>query len=236
MAPDGVQFEPIFRAEFDLNFGLLSRKRLYLFANNEFWIQRSSAAGVDRRDPANDDFNQREFDLNVGVAWKVIAQLELRASAYALNNLNRGGSATKDPSETLPGGYQDGVQLEGRYYFPSANIYDLGRLSFIGIGYYPSQTLVGGDGNGFHPGFFARASGSYNMPRLRSYLFGDARFIAEKQVSPRLLTFDAGWAARPFPRLDNLEFRAGNELTADVMANTTRNLTYGAIRLSFSTR
>jgi hypothetical protein len=207
MAPDGVPFEPIFRSEFNLNFGLLSRKRLYLFVENEFWVQRSSAAGLNPRDPANDDISQREFDLNAGLAWNVFDRFELRTSAYALNNLNRGGAVAKDPSKTFPAGYQDGIQLEGRYYFPSANIYDLGRLSFLGIGYYPSQTLIGGDGTGFHPGMFARASASYNIPKLRSYLFGDARFIAEKQVSMKLITFNAGLAMRPFSRLDNLEFR-----------------------------
>lgn len=235
VAPNGVAFNPIFMSKFNLNLGLLSRKRIYLFLENEFWIQRSTAAGRPD-DPETNDVSEREFNINAGLAWNVFSRFELRASAYGLNNLNRGGSATTDPSKVTPSGYQDGVQLEARYYFHSANIYDLGRVSFIAIGYYPSQTLVGGDGVGFHPGVFARAYATYGIPRLRSFLYGDARFIAQEQVSPRLITFDAGLAARPFQRFENLELRLGNELTADVKANTARDLVYGAIRLNFSTR
>ena len=96
--------------------------------------------------------------------------------------------------------------------------------------------MIGGNGIGFHPGLFARAYASFDIPKLRSYVYGDAIFIGERIASPRLITFDAGLAARPFPTLENLEFRVGNELTADVQDDTTRNLPYGAIRINFSTR
>jgi hypothetical protein len=48
--------------------------------------------------------------------------LELRASAYALNNFNRGLSLAR------PDGYKDGVKIENRYYFGSGDIYDVGTL------------------------------------------------------------------------------------------------------------
>ena len=236
MAPNGVQFDPIFKSDFNVNVGILSKKKLYLFVDNEFWVQRASAAGPTVLDPANNDFSQREYNFHSGLAWNVFSRFEVRGSVYALNNLNRGGSAAKPPSKTFPSGYQDGTQVELRYYLDQANIYDLGRLGFVSIGYYPSQTLIGGDGVGFHPGFFARAHGSYGIPKLRSYLYGDGKFIAQKSFTARLITFDAGWATRPFSRFENLEFRLGNELTTDVEADTTRDLTYGAIRINFSTR
>ena len=239
VAPNGVQFDPIFRLDTNFNVGILSKKKLYLFFENDFWVQRASSAGVTGLDPPNNDVSQREFDLNGGLAWNVFSRFELRASAYGLNNLNRAGSpgtSGRDPSKTQPTGYRDGTQVELRYYLNDAHPYDPGRLSFVGIGLYPANTLIGGDGVSFHPGFFARACGSYDIPKFRSYLYGDAKFIAEKPATARLIIFDAGLAARPFSRMDNLEFRIGNELTADVEANTTRDLAYGAVRLNFSTR
>ncbi len=228
IAPNGVKFDPLFMSDFNLNVGLLSRKKVYLFIDSQFWVQRANAAGGARQDRITNDVSQREFDINAGLAWNFFSRLELRVSAYALNNLNRGSS------QAQPSGFQDGVQQEVRYYLRSDDIYDSGHLSFLGIGYYPSQTLVGGNGDGFHPGLFARAYGSYDVPKLRSYIYGDARFIAQKPVSPRLVTLDVGLATRPFSRINNLEFRIGNEFTADIDANTMHDLTYGSIRLNFS--
>lgn len=239
MAPNGVSFDPIFKLDVDFNLGILSNKKLYLFLENEFWVQRAAAAGTAEGDPTNSDISQRELDINSGLAWNVFGRFEVRASAYALNNLNRGGSpgtSGREPSETQPSGYRDGTQVELRYYLDNARMYDLGRLGFVGIGLYPANTLIGGDGFNFRPKLFARAYASYNISKIRTYLYGDVRFITEKPVSPRLITFDAGLAARPFRHIDSLEFRIGNELTADVQANTTRDLAYGAIRLNFSTR
>jgi hypothetical protein len=239
VAANGVQFDPIFRLDTNFNVGILSKKKLYLFLENEFWVQRATAAGVTDLDAANADVSQREFDFHGGVAWNVFGRFELRASAYGLNNLNRAGSpgtSGRDPSKTQGTGYRDGTQVELRYYLDNSHMYDPGRLSFVGIGLYPADTLIGGDGVSFHPGFFARAYATYSIPKFRSYLYGDARFIAQKPASARLIIFDTGLAARPFSRMDNLEFRIGNELTADVEANTTRDLAYGAVRLNFSTR
>ncbi len=234
MGPNGVAFNPIFMTDLDLNIGFLSRKRVYLFLESEFWVQRASA-GV-RGEPENRDLNQREYDIVAGLAWNVFNRFELRVSAYALNNLNRGGSQSKAVSETLPSGYQDGLQVEGRYNFRSENDYDVGRLSYIGLGYYTSQTLIGGDGEGFHPSFYAHAYGSYYIPSLRTYIYGDGQLIGEKQESLRLVVIDAGLAVRPLRRFENLEFRLGNEVTADLDAETTRDLFYGGVRINFSTR
>ena len=236
MAPNGVEFDPILMSDLTLNFGLLPRKKLYLFTENRFWVQESSDRGLGVDDPATDDFSHREYDLTVGFGWNVWNRFEIRGSAYSMNNLNRGGAENKGVSQRLPSGYQDGVLGELRYYFPSENIYDIGRESFIAVGYFPSQSMIGGRGVGFHPGLFARARGAFEIPRLRSYVYGDATFIGEEAGSPRLITFDAGWAARPFSRFENLEFRIGNEVIADVEDDTTRYLPYGAIRINFSTR
>jgi hypothetical protein len=229
MAPNGVPFDPLFMSDLNFNLGLLPKKKLYFFLEGEFWAQRASA-GITNPDQGRYDFSKREVDFNIGIAWNFFNRFEIRATAYALNNLNRGTSKTR------PFGFQDGVQSEARYYFKSENNYDIGRLGFVGIGYYATQTLIGGDGMGFRPGLSARAYETYNIPALRSYFYGDGRLIAERPATVRLLTLDAGIATRPFAHGQNFELRVGNEVTADVQANTTRDLTYGAIRINFSSR
>ena len=114
MAPNGVPFRPVFFSELNLNIGLLSRKRLYLFTEDTFWAQRASAA-VTNSHQGSFDFSKREVDLHVGFAWNVFDRFELRASYYALNNLNRG------TSEIRGTGLKDGTQVEGRYYFGPAD-------------------------------------------------------------------------------------------------------------------
>lgn len=69
-----------------------------------------------------------------------------------------------------------------------------------------------------------------------SYVYGTGTFIAERDNSFRLMILNGGVAFRPFHDFANLEFRVGNELTRDFRAESTRNLTYGAIRINFSTR
>jgi hypothetical protein len=112
---------------------------------------------------------------------------------YALSDLNRGLSLA------TPFGFKDGILIENRYYFGSADKYDVGRLSFVSLGYYPTKSLVGGNGEDFHPGLFARAYLTYDLPFLNSYLYGDAKYTAEGAVKPRLLEFDTGWAFWPAP-------------------------------------
>ena len=162
MAPNGVPFKPLFGLNIDFNVGLLPHKELYLFAENEFWTQKA-APGITNPSQGQFDFSKREYDLNLGLAWNYWNSLELRAFAYAQNNLNRGVSLAS------PYGYQDGVGIENRYYFGYADIYDLGRLSFVSIGYYPSKSMVTGDGLGFKPGVFARAYVTYDIPVILSY-------------------------------------------------------------------
>jgi len=121
MAPNGVLFEPLFVTSVDLNIGLLPNKKLYLFTDSRFWMQEPGL-GITNSNQGSFDFSKREFDFNAGLAWNYFDRLELRASAYSAGNLNRGLSLTS------PSGFTDGVLLENRYYFGSANIYDVSRL------------------------------------------------------------------------------------------------------------
>jgi len=226
MAPNGVPFNPFFGLNLDFNVGLLPHKELYFFAENQFWTQKPGA-GITNPSQGQFDFSKREYDLELGLAWNYWNSFELRGSAYALNNLNRGASLAS------PYGFQDGVGVENRYYFGNADIYDVGKLSFVSLGYYPTKSLVGGDGSTFKPGLFAEAYCTYDIPAILSYAFIDGKLTAEAGVNPRLLEMDAGIAIRPCSRFQNFEIRLGDDLIGDVKAGTTRNLVYGSIRFAF---
>ena len=228
MAPNGVSFRPIFALTDDLNLGLLQHKELYLFTQGTFWGQHSGG-GVTR---SSVDFSKRELDSEVGLAWNYIDLLELRASGYALNNLNRG------LSKTSASGGKQGVKLENRYYLNAPDPYDVGRLSFISLGYIPTENLVGGNGASFRPGLFERMylAGDIPISWLSSYLYVDQQITGQSGASPRLIDTDIGWAVRPLAGFQNLELRIGYDLATDVQKHTARNVVYGAIRLAFDPR
>lgn len=230
VAPNGVPFNPLFALDLQLNVGLLPKKKLYIFVDNGFWAQRATA-GVTNQNQGALDFSKREDDVDFGLAWNLFNSLELRAWAYGLNNLNRGWSATK------PSGFSDGAVVEARYYFRTADIYDLGRLNFVGLGYYPTTNsqLVGGSGQDFHPGLSARAYLTTDLPLgwFPSYAYADAKVTSEQSMTPRLFEADVGLALRPFTGFKNLEFRLGDDVTRDLRVNTTRNLVYSAVRIEY---
>ena len=220
MAPNGVPYKPLLALDSDFNLGLLSNKELYLFSESRLWTQRPAGRS---------GFGLRDLDAHLGVAWGYLDGLEFRASAYAFSNLDRG----LDPNK--PFGFKDGFEVENRYYFGSADIYDVGRLSFIGLGYRPTKDLVGGNGQGFSAGAFAHAYLTQDLPVpwFPTYAYGDLRLDAERPATPRLLETDLGVAVRPFSGMPNLELRVGYDRTDDVRVNVARNLVYGAVRLAF---
>lgn len=152
----------------------------------------------------------------------------MRASGYALNNLNRGVSTNNGS------GGKQGVKLENRYYFEATDPYDVGRLSFVSLGYIPTENLVGGDGASFRPGLFGRMYLAGDLPLwFSSYLYAGQQITDRNGATPRLIDTDIGWALRPLAGFQNLELRVGYDLIADVQKHTARNVVYGAIRLAF---
>jgi hypothetical protein len=223
VAPSGFVYNPLATLDLDFNVSLLPEKRLYLWALSNFWAQRATAGqthGVW-------DYTKREYDLTVGGAYFWESGFEARIFGYALSNLNRG------VSNTVPQNYCDGFGVEARYYLPGVDIYDVSRLGFLSIGYLPSKTLIGGNGDDFRPGFFARAYLTCDLNVMHSYVYCDTQLTCESAILARLIFLDAGVATRPFESLPGLELRAGGTDTLDVQVNNNRGLGYFAVRLLF---
>jgi hypothetical protein len=232
IAPNGVEYTPLFQTEMHFNLWLWRRARLYAFTDLIFWAQRA-APGITNPSQGPLDFSKRQFDLTAGVAWNYTGRWEARAMAYSYNNLNRGQSAVE------PAGYNDGVGIENRYYLNSVYDalgtadFDLARAAFVSVGYYPSKDMVDAQGNTFKPGFFARAYLILDVVDEICYLYLDAELINRNTTIPKLLDLDFGVAFRPFPELRRWEFRIGSAEMIDLQFNEIEYSAYGAIRFVF---
>jgi hypothetical protein len=232
VAPNGLEFKPLFSLELDFNFWLWRPARVYAFADSQFWGQRA-APGVTNPTQGAFDFSKREFDLSGGLAWNYYGRLEARAFAYSSNNLNRGYSAWQ------PSGYNDGVGIENRCYLNATyaalgtESYDVDRASFVSVGFFPTKEMVDNGGNVFKPGPFARAYVVWDLLGPRCYLYGDVELIATRSCTPELLSLDAGGAARPFDAWPRLEFRVGTDEMFDPRSSDSEPGVYGAVRFTY---
>lgn len=232
VAPNGLEFSPLFTLDLNLNAWLWREQCLYLFCDTRFWGQKA-APGITNPSQGVFDFSKREFDLDLGLAWNYYDNLEARFFAYSFNNLNRGSSSTQ------PSGYNDGVGLEQRWYvggtYPELGSegFDVARATFLSAGFYPTKDMVDADGNVFKPGPFARAYLTLDLIDERWYLFVDAQAIAKQSLVVKILYADAGTAFRPFTRAHHVEFRIGSENKYDPQAHELETNFYGAVRLIF---
>lgn len=226
MAPNGLTYYPLGSLFADINIGILPQKRLYIFGQSVFWVQKPTS-GVTNGDQGNLDFSKRQMDLTLGAAWRYYGPLEFRAFAFSFSNLNRGFDLN------VPARYNDGFGIENRYYIFKSNAYDLPRLNFLSIGYMPTKEITGLDGNFFKPGFFARAYLTYEFVPRRYYVYADSQLICQQFAEPKLLFFDDGFAARPFDKLTGLEFRLGVTNTVDVQVHRDLTLVYALFQVLF---
>jgi hypothetical protein len=177
--------------------------------------------------------SKRQFDLSGGAAWNYVGPWEARVFGYTQNNLNRGNNLV------TPAGFVDGFGLENRYYVAPEYArlgqagFDVARATFLSFGYYPTKDMVGNDGRTFKPGMFLRGYLTYDLWESRCYAFGDVAYISKRSFDPKLLLFDVGLAARPFPRCRQFELRLGAENTADLQVGNVFNLWYVSLRYLF---
>jgi hypothetical protein len=231
IAPNGLEYNALFAIDFDFNMMLCREHNIYLFSDAQFWGQKA-APGITNAHQGAFDFSKREFDFNAGVAWNYAGLLEARAFAYSFNNLNRGTSMT------TPGGYADGFGLENRLYLSrnyadlGTDNFDIGRASFLSVGYFPTKDMVNADGDVFRPGPFVRAYLTVDLGSPQYYLYADAQFIASRNFAPEVFKGDAGICIRPFVNVPRLEFRFGSSQLYDLHHEWETSL-YGQIRYLF---
>jgi hypothetical protein len=225
MAPNGVIFHPDYGVNLDFNIWLCPELGLYLFDQSAFWMGTTHEL----------NFTKREFDMNIGVAWNWYGQFEARAYGYSYNNLNRGVNLAN------PYGYNDGFAMENRYYLNpiykalGTSDYDQARATFLSIGWMPTKSLTGADGDTFHPGLFARAYLTCNLVKECAYAYADVTFYTQQEPSfaGKLLDSDTGVAVRPCHQIPRLEFRVGCLDIYDVQVGNARPVGYFSIRYIF---
>ncbi len=231
-APNGEEYHPNFSMDLDINWWIWRSHRLYAFADMSFWGEKGEYGVTNARDGFFGT-SKREFDLSGGAAWNYAGPWEVRAFGYSMSNLNRGTSLV------TPYGLDDGFGVENRYYLSPEYAklgqpgFDVARATFLSFGYYPSKTMTGNDGQPFKPGLLLRAYLVRDLWDWPCYAFGDATFIGESSLQPKLLIFDVGLAARPFKSCQQLEFRLGAENTADFQVGNVQNLWYASFRYIF---
>jgi hypothetical protein len=223
MAPNGVPYDPLFALDLLLNVALTEDREFYLFVKSRFWAQKPGE-GITNRKQGNFDFSKRQFDLDGGLAWNFYGRMEARAFFYSFNNLNRG------ENHVQPRGYKDGFAVECRYYLPTTN-FDNGLYRYLSLGFAPTKELVGADGRGFKPGFFATANLAFDVIPERFYTYADLEYISKRTFMPKLFIVDPGIAFRPFEKCNDIEFRIGAESTIDVDLAYTRTFLYGMVRI-----
>jgi hypothetical protein len=232
VTPNGLEYNPLFSLDVNLNLWLWREHGLYAFGDTRFWGQKA-APGVTNPSQGAFDFSKREFDLDAGAAWNYYGSLEARAFAYSANNLNRGDSSAR------PSGYNDGVGLENRWYvggsYPELGLpgFDVTRANFLSAGYYPTKDVTDAEGKAFKPGPFARAYLTQDLVAGRWYVYADVKFIGTQSWTPKLLFLDAGTAVRPFGRAPHVEFRLGSENLYDLRREELETGLYGSVQVIF---
>jgi hypothetical protein len=229
VGPNGELYHPNFSLDLNFNIWIWRSQGVYLFTDMNLWGEKSENGVTNARDGFLGT-SKREFDLTGGIAWNYTGSCELRAIGYTQNNLNRGLDML------APAGFQDGFALENRWYLSDEYArlgqtgFDVARATFVSIGYYPSKSMVGNDGQTFQPGLLLRAYLTCDLWDWPCYVFGDVQYISERSLRPRLLLFDLGVAIRPVQSCQQFELRLGAEDTADLQVRNDFNLWYVSLR------
>ena len=186
VAPNGVEFKPLFDLKMDFNFWVWRSERVYAFADAIFWGQKP-APGITNTSQGPFDFSKREFDLNGGVAWNYYGPLEAgrsltptTTSTAATRRRHPAGTPTASASRTA------GTSTTSTSPWGCRATTWRGR-AFVSVGYYyPTKDMVDGNGIDFKPGPFARAFlSARDLLGDKCYLYSDVELIATRLLHPQ---------------------------------------------------
>jgi hypothetical protein len=218
MAPNGVEYDPLFVLDTNFSVGLNSTHTFYLFSEDKFWGQEATA-GVTNARQGSVDFSKREYDLMFGLGWRYWPHTEVRAFGYSFNNLNRGDSTTS------PSGYKDGFGVENRFHFGDAD-------DFVGVGYFVTKDMVDQQGETFKPGLFVKANLHAPIIPGLAIVSIEPQLICRDTFVPKLLEVDAAIGFTPFERKD-IFLSLGMDTVYDLGKQLPRTILYSRVSISF---
>lgn len=150
VAPNGLVYEPMFRLTGDVNVG---NRDLYLFATSAYYTEKPTPGETTNKSQGSFDFTKRQYDFNIGGAFAIAENTEMRFWAYSQSNINRGIDLNK------PSGYKDGFASSVRHYFADEVV----THGYIGLGYYFTKELVDTNGQAYTPSFFAEFNFTHSL-------------------------------------------------------------------------
>lgn len=209
VAPNRLIYHPLFFLSANINTG--NPQGIYLFVDAAFYTEKATPGITTNLEQGKFDFSKRQFDLSGGLAYR-FNSIEGRARAFSSNNLNRG------LDYNIPVGFKDGVTLEGRWCYGEGSEAHDSSQQYIAIGYSFSNAINDTAGESYKPGFFAKATGLYNIPILpKVFVFGSMMLVASRGSHLKELQTAAGAGYRIGEKLElrasyERDFGLGDEL------------------------
>ena len=231
VAPNGVSYSPLFSLDLDFNIWLCRSEGVYLFFDARYWGER----GTPGQTHGNFDYTRREFDFSPGVAWNYYGPWEVRVVGYADENFNRGNSLVSPTGTTNNGdGIEQRLYLNDEYAKLGQEGFNESRLAFVSLGYYPTKSMIGADGDTFKPGLFSHLRLIQDIPSTCCYGYLDLELYFDNAFVPRRLDSDVGLAFTPFASQPKLELRLGSEFNTGFTPGGVRNMSLPYVSVRFN--
>lgn len=178
VAPNGLVYQPMFRLVADINIGSSDS---YLFANSAYYTEKPDPGVTTNKTQGSFDFTKRQYDFNIGYAWGLSDNTEVRFWLYSMSNINRGTDLHK------PYGFKDGFVGSMRYYLQDSAI----TQGYLEAGYYFTKELVDTNGNGYAPSVFANGNISHLLG-MGVHGYGSAQLMTERNSGLKELDTQMG--------------------------------------------
>lgn len=178
VAPNGLVYEPMFRLVAEINVGSADS---YLFASSAYYTEKPDPGVTTNKSQGSFDFTKRQYDFNLGYAWGVTHNTEVRFWLYSLSNINRGRDLDK------PFGFKDGFVGSMRYYLNDSAL----TQGYLESGYYFTKELVDTNGKGYAPSVFVNGNVSHLLG-MGIHGYGNAQLMTERHTGIKEINTQVG--------------------------------------------
>lgn len=189
VAPNGLVYQPMFRLVADLSVGSADS---YIFANSAYYTEKPDPGVTTNKSQGSFDFTKRQYDFNIGYAWGMTDNTEVRFWLYSLSNINRGRDLNK------PYGFKDGFVGSVRYYLNNSAL----TQGYLESGYYFTKELVDTDGKGYAPSVFVNGNVSHLLG-MGIHGYASGQLMTERNAGFKELNTQLGVFYRFGPRSRN---------------------------------